>query len=258
MMSRKFSHSALAMGVILLAACSDPKPEATTTTPEPATSAPESIAATEAVTDNTLTTPEMPVAEPNPAANQQFVEGQDYQLAKNPSSVEKPDMIEVREFFWYGCGHCYNLESYTSNWLKTKPADVNFVRTPAAMNPVWEQNARGYYAVDLMGKMTPELHEALFDEIHQRSQKIFDQKSLASFYAGHGIDQAKFDGLYNSFAVNAKVSQSKNLATRYQLSGVPSIIVNGKYIVGGDGQKVVQVVNYLVDQERQRLAKPQS
>lgn len=76
-------------------------------------------------------------------------------------------MVEVREFFWYGCPHCYTLEPFVTNWLKTKPANVNFVRTPAAMNPVWEQNARGYYAVDLMG-LTGKGDKPLFDAIHQK------------------------------------------------------------------------------------------
>ena len=71
------------------------------------------------------------------AAN--FVAGQDYQVLANPVKVEKPGKIEVREFFWYGCGHCYSLEPHMQSWLKKLPKDVRFVRTPAAMNPLWEQ-----------------------------------------------------------------------------------------------------------------------
>ncbi|MEC7120024.1 MAG: thiol:disulfide interchange protein DsbA/DsbL [Pseudomonadota bacterium] len=184
-----------------------------------------------------------------------FVAGKDYTVMTTAGTVEKPGMIEVREFFWYGCGHCNHLEPFVANWLKTKPADVNFVRTPAAMNPVWEQNARGFYAVEMMGKMTQSLHEGLFKVIHQSNQRLFDQKSLATFYKGQGIDETRFNSLYNSFAVTGKVSQSKALATRYRLDGVPAMVVNGKYIVRGNDQKVVDVVNFLVAKERQAAAK---
>ncbi|MFZ3191917.1 MAG: thiol:disulfide interchange protein DsbA/DsbL, partial [Moraxellaceae bacterium] len=169
--------------------------------------------------------------------------------------VEKPNRVEVREFFWYVFGHCYHLQPVLSNWEKTKPADVNFVLTPAAMNPVWEQNARGFYAVQMMGKLTPALHDQLFKAIHAGNQRIFDQKSLATFYKGQGVDETRFNSLYNSFAVTGKVSQSKALATRYKLDGVPALVVNGKYIVRGTDQKTIDVVNFLVQKERATLGK---
>jgi len=122
---------------------------------------------------------------------------ENYTLLAKPGKVEKPGMIEVREFFWYGCGHCYNLEPHVKTWLKSKPADVNFVRTPAALNPVWEQNARGYYTAEMMGVLE-QSHDALFQAIHVGKQKMFDQASLSRFYSGFGADPKKFDGLFNS------------------------------------------------------------
>lgn len=188
-------------------------------------------------------------------ANDPFVAGRDYTVVATPATVEKPGMIEVRDFFWYGCGHCYTLHPLLSNWEKTKPADVNFVKTPAAMNPVWEQNARGFYAVQMMGKLTPALHDQLFRTIHGSNQRLFDQKLLATFYKGQGIDETRFNSLFNSFAVTAKVNQSKALATRYKLDGVPAVVVNGKYIVRGTDQKTINVVNFLVQKERAALSR---
>ena len=188
-------------------------------------------------------------------AAEPYVAGKDYTVLTTPGKVDKPGMVEVREFFWYGCPHCYTLEPFVANWLKTKPADVNFVRTPAAMNPVWEQNARGYYAVDLMG-LTEKVHKPLFDAIHQKGQRLFDQKSLANFYQGYGVDSTKFNGMYNSFAVSGKIAQSKQLAQNYKLDGVPALVVNGKYVVKGESQKVIQIVNYLVNKERAVVKKP--
>ncbi|HAB44082.1 MAG TPA: disulfide bond formation protein DsbA [Acinetobacter sp.] len=181
------------------------------------------------------------------AAN--FVAGQDYQVLGNPVKVEKPGKIEVREFFWYGCGHCYSLEPHMQSWLKKLPKDVRFVRTPAAMNPLWEQAARAYYVSEALG-VRQKAHLQLFHDIHAKKQPILEQAQLAKFYTRYGISEAKFNTTYKSFPISSKIAQAKNLAATYQLSGVPAVTVNGKYVVQGDDAKVVQVVNYLVEKER--------
>ena len=181
------------------------------------------------------------------AAN--FVAGKDYSVVANPGKVDVPGKIEVREFFWYGCGHCFTLEPYMQTWLRKLPKDVNFVRTPAAMNPVWEMNARGYYVSEALG-VRKKSHLPLFHAIHDKGPQIFDQQSQAKFFVKYGVPEAKFNSMFNSFAITSKISQAKQLARQYQLTGVPAVVVNGKYIVQGDNGKVIQVVNYLVDQER--------
>ena len=178
-----------------------------------------------------------------------FVAGQDYQVLANPVKVEKPGKIEVREFFWYGCGHCYTLEPHLQAWLKKLPKDVRFVRTPAAMNPLWEQGARAYYTSEALG-VRQKAHLQLFHDIHAKQQPILEQAQLAKFYTRYGIPEAKFNSTYKSFPISSKIAQAKNLAAAYQLSGVPAVTVNGKYVVQGDSEKVAQVVNYLVDKER--------
>ncbi len=172
-----------------------------------------------------------------------------YTTLANPGRVDKPGMIEVREFFWYGCPHCYRLDPHIEAWLKTKPADVNFVRTPAALNPVWEANARGFYAVQAMG-LEDKTHVPLFQAIHVGNQRLFDQSSLSRFYAGFGVNPATFASTYNSFAIGGKVAQSKALAKQYQLDGVPAVVVNGKYLVKGEDGRVIATVNELIAKER--------
>lgn len=183
-----------------------------------------------------------------------YVEGKDYKRVPQIGKVDVANKIEVREFFWYGCGHCYHLEPYLQTWLRQLPKDVNFVRTPAAMNPVWEQNARGYYVSEMLN-IRKKAHIPLFNAINKNGQQLFDQKSLAQFYTRYGVDEAKFNSLFNSFAVTGKINQAKNLAMHYQLSGVPAVVVNGKYIVQGSDQHTVDVVNYLVEKERATLKK---
>ena len=181
------------------------------------------------------------------AAN--FVAGTDYRVVANPVKVEVPGKIEVREFFWYGCPHCFVLEPHMQTWLKKLPKDVRFVRTPAAMNPVWEQGARGYYVSEALG-VRKRSHLPLFHAIHVNKQQIFDQASQAKFFTRYGVPEAKFNSLFNSFAITAKVAQSNRLAQQYQLTGVPAVVVNGKYVVQGEDAKVTQVVSYLVEKER--------
>ena len=178
-----------------------------------------------------------------------FVAGTDYKVLDNPGKVEVPGKIEVREFFWYGCPHCFILEPHMQTWLKKMPKDVNFVRTPAAMNPVWEQNARGYYVSEALG-VRKRSHLPLFHAIHEGNQQIFDQASQAKFFVKYGIPEAKFNSMYNSFAITSKVAQAKKLAQQYQLSGVPAVVVNGKYVVQGQDATVTDVVSYLVEKER--------
>lgn len=181
------------------------------------------------------------------AAN--FVAGQDYTVLQNPGKSEVPGKIEVREFFSYGCGHCFNLEEPMQKWLKTLPKDVHFVRTPAAMNKTWELSARGYYVSEALG-IRKKTHIAIFNAIHLQGQQLYDQQSQAKFFTKYGVPEAKFNSLFNSFAITAKIAESNKLAQQYQLTGVPAVIVNGKYVVQGDAEKVPQVINYLVAQER--------
>lgn len=177
------------------------------------------------------------------------VEGKDYTRLANPTPALSNGKVEVREFFWYGCPHCYTLEPHVAAWLKTAPAGVQFERSPAALNSVWEANARGYYVAESLG-IVEKTHGPLFAAIQVDKQRLFSQKSLAAFYAGFGVKEANFNGLYNSFTVSAKVAQSRNLAMRYQLTGVPALVVNGKYLVPGESARTIEVVKALVAQEQ--------
>ncbi|ARB66889.1 Thiol:disulfide interchange protein DsbA precursor [Moraxella catarrhalis] len=184
-------------------------------------------------------------------AQANFVEDQDYKVLPNPETIAG-DVIVVREFFWYGCPHCYHLEPHMQKWAKTRPADVAFFQTPAAMNPVWEVGARGFYAAQQLDAQE-KTHQALFDAVHKDGNRniISSQQELGNWYASKGIDKAKFDSLYNSFAVTTKIERAKAAATRYGLSGVPAVVVHGKYVVSGEDAKVPQVVDFLINKVRE-------
>ncbi len=178
-----------------------------------------------------------------------FVAGQDYTVVENPEKTSVPNKIEVREFFWYGCTYCYKLEPHMQAWLKKIPDDIYFLRTPAAMNPMWEQGARAYYVSETLG-VRKRTHLPLFHANFSGNQKVLQKEAFAKFFTRYGVPEKKFNSMYDSFAITAKIAESNQLARKYQLTGVPAVVVNGKYIVQGGDEKVVQVVEYLVEKER--------
>lgn len=185
-----------------------------------------------------------------PAYANNFVEGQDYKVLDNPENIGG-DVIVVREFFWYGCPHCYALEPHMQKWSKSRAKDVAFFRTPAAMNEVWEVPARGFYAAQMMGA-EEKTHLPLFNTIHKDGKQVDrNPAQLSDWYATQGLDKGKYDSLVNSFLVTTKIERSKAGAKRYGLTGVPAVVVQGKYVVQGEDEKVTQVVDYLVNKVRE-------
>lgn len=182
-----------------------------------------------------------------------FTEGKEYRLLDKPQPTSSPDKIEVVELFWYGCPHCYHLEPFLQTWLKTLPEDVNFVRMPAVLGASWELLAKAYYTAELLG-VVDKLHGELFDEIHERNNRIHDEKGLRQFFVNHGVLPESFDKTFNSFAVTVKVNNARMMSRRYAITGVPSLVVNGKYVTSvgdaGGNQELVDVINYLIDRER--------
>ena len=178
-----------------------------------------------------------------------FVAGKDYTVVQNPEKTSVPDKIEVREFFWYGCTYCFKLEPHMQSWLKKIPKDVYFLRTPAAMTPMWEQGARAYYVSEALG-VRKRTHLPLFHANFSGNQRVLQKEAFAKFFTQYGVPEQKFNSMFDSFAITAKIAESNQLARKYQLTGVPAVVVNGKYIVQGGDEKVVQVVDYLVNKER--------
>ena len=150
-----------------------------------------------------------------------------------PIATSVPEgKVEVDEFFWYGCPHCFNLESQLQTWLKKKPDNVVFKRIPSPLNPNWTVHAQFYYAAEALG-VIDKLHEPLFNAIHEEKRKLFDKNSLIDFAVEHGVDRQKFTDAWNSFGVYVKVQQARKLGQRYGLDGVPAIGINGKYKTSG-------------------------
>ncbi|WP_437879976.1 thiol:disulfide interchange protein DsbA/DsbL [Pseudomonas sp. LRF_L74] len=179
--------------------------------------------------------------------------GKQYVELENPVPVAQPGKIEVVELFWYGCPHCFDLEPTLNAWVAKLPDDVNFVRVPALFGRQWDIHGQLYITLDLM-KVEPKVREAVFNAIHKEGKKLLEPEEMADFLAGHGIDRDSFLSTYNSFAVKGQMTKARQLAKAYQITGVPTIIVNGKYRLdvhsAGGEQQLLQAVDQLVAKER--------
>jgi thiol:disulfide interchange protein DsbA len=170
-------------------------------------------------------------------AQQAPVAGRDYNLISPPQPTDSGKKIEVIEFFWYGCPHCYHLEPSLHAWVKKKPADVEFRPVPGTFGAAaWEPLTRTYYALDAMG-LSGRYHDALFAAIHQERDAgkqramVNDPRAIADWLAGKGVDKQKFLDTYNSFAVNSRTKRSEEMTRNYDVSGTPALAVDGRYLI---------------------------
>jgi protein dithiol oxidoreductase (disulfide-forming) len=163
----------------------------------------------------------------------ELVEGKDYVRIKNPQPVESGKKIEVIEFFSYGCPHCNDLEPILDAWLAKLPPDVQFRRVPVMFQDRWHALAKIYYTLDAMGdeaRLSPEVFKA----IHSAGLPLYQDKAFFDWAAAHGLDRAKVQDIYNSFAVNSKFNRALRLAQDYNIQSVPTVIVDGKYMTSSD------------------------
>ncbi|MBS3963906.1 MAG: thiol:disulfide interchange protein DsbA/DsbL [Methylomonas sp.] len=180
------------------------------------------------------------------------VADQDYELVTPVQPVQNADKVEVIEFFWYGCPHCYHLEPSVAAWLKTKPANVDFIRQPAIFSELWGRHAKAFFTAEALG-VGDKLHAGFFDAIQNKNQKLATEDDLAKFFVAQGVKSDDFHAAYNSFGVDAKVRQAETMAARYGITGVPAFVVNGKYRVTAKSAQsqdnMFAVINRLIQQE---------
>jgi len=170
------------------------------------------------------------------AAPSPFQPGVSYvSVTPDDSTTVAPGKIEVIEFFWYGCPHCYAFDPYVEAWLKHKPANVVFKRIPIAMDWGEHMNVDGhaFYAAQALG-LEPKIHVPLFNAIHKDRQLalVSDQDALQQFFAKYGVTKQQFNGAWNSFAVNLKMNRAKALEQHYGVDSVPTVIIDGKWKTG--------------------------
>jgi thiol:disulfide interchange protein DsbA len=177
----------------------------------------------------------------------QVVGGRDYRVLDRPQPTASGKNIEVIEFFYYGCPHCSNLQGPLEAWLKRKPADVEFRRQPVVFDDAQLPLTRTYYALEAMG-LTDKLHQQVFAAIHGQNQRLNNTKALFDWVAAKGVDRQKFADTFNSFAVSARTNGAKEITRRFDISGTPAIVVDGRYLTAPSmtlkGNNEVDFVRY--------------
>jgi len=175
-----------------------------------------------------------------------------YEIISPAQATHDPAKIEVIEFFWYGCPHCYDFEPLLNKWKETLPKNVEFIRQPAAFSETWTKHAKAYYTAEALG-VVDKVHADFFDAVQNKKEELETEDQLAKFFVAHGVKEADFHEAYNSFPVDAKLRQAPSMAARYGITGVPAIIINGKYKtngkVAGSHEKMIEIMNQLIQQE---------
>ena len=172
-----------------------------------------------------------------------------------PLQVEAGGKVEVLEFFWYGCIHCYNFEPVIESWLKQPPRDAQFRRVPAIFNERWAHDAAIFYTFEVLGVLD-KLHRPFFDAIHRDQLRSDDPKALAEWLRKQGLDAQKFVETMKSFGVQSKTKRAALLTNAYKIDGTPAMAVHGRYTVsaeqGRSFEGMLQTVSGLVEQLRKK------
>lgn len=188
-----------------------------------------------------------------PAISAEIIEGKDYVILTNPQPTKDNEKIEVLEFFWYGCPHCDHLHPHIKTWLKDKPDDVSFYHVPTIFRPSWVPGAKLFYAIEAI-QASEKLHSKVFDAIHREKIDLDKEPILFNWIEKQGIDREKFEKAYHSFSVQNQVARSTQMSRQYQLTGTPSIVVNGKYLtsgsMGGSPENTIKILEKLIEKAR--------
>ncbi len=175
-----------------------------------------------------------------------------YEEIPNPQKRADSDRVEVLEYFWFGCPHCFAFEPTINKWAASKPDFVDFVREAPPLNPSWTPHSQAFYASQVLG-VQEEFFEPFFNAIHKDKKRLTSPKSIAKFAGSIGLDEEKFLKTMTSFAVDAKIRRSMDLARNAGINSVPSVVINGKYKttgrIAGSNERVIDVIRELSEKE---------
>jgi thiol:disulfide interchange protein DsbA len=179
------------------------------------------------------------------------------QLAR-PVPVSTGERIEVIEFFYYGCPVCYEAQPHIARWLNRSGNDVVLRRVPAVSADGWEPFARSFYTLETMG-LIARLHWPVYDNFHFDGKRLNEEDVMADWIASNGGDAAKFRETWNSAEIKSKVDAAHEMLDTYQVRGVPSLVIDGKYItsarLAGSVTQMMVVVEQLVGRARAERGK---
>jgi len=158
--------------------------------------------------------------------------GRDYVIIEPALLSDDATKIEVIEFFSYACPHCSDLAPHIAKWAAKLPPDVVFKRVASPGNPYWLLMTKLYYALEALGEL-PRLDDAVFTAIHVKGLQLIDEKSIATWVVSQGVDAKKFSDAFNSFGVISRANRAGQMAHAAKISGVPALVIDGRYLITG-------------------------
>ncbi|MDY6943455.1 MAG: thiol:disulfide interchange protein DsbA/DsbL [Pseudomonadota bacterium] len=197
---------------------------------------------------------------PLQAAEEPFEAGVHYRELSRTLLWGDSDKVEVVEFFWYGCPHCYQFEPTLSAWLADNGETVNFVRVPGTnnrYNPLWDLHAQAYFVSQSLG-VSDKTHGVLFHALHnpESKKRLASREEIKDVFISQGVDADAFDQAWNAFLVKTNLNRAEQLGEAYGVGGVPAMAVAGKYVVDSRVPKgfsqMMEVVDFLVKRELNR------
>ncbi len=181
-----------------------------------------------------------------------YEEGVHYDLIEPAIRVGASDEVIVTEFFWYGCGHCYSFEPMLRTWSDNLPEGAALKESPAIWNDLMGLHARAFYTAEILG-VHDLMHPLIFKAMHVDRKRLGSEGQVRDLFIENGVDGADFDKAFNSFGVSSQVRQADARARAAKISGTPSVMVNGKYLVStkkaGTQAGMLDIARYLVDKE---------
>jgi len=195
------------------------------------------------------------LALPMGASSPLLAQAGQYNLIDPPQTTANPDKIEVLEYFWFGCPHCFAFEPAINEWAANKPDDVDFIRHAPPLNRGWTAHSEAFYSAEALG-ITDSMFDQLFNAIHREKKQLRDRKSISKWVADLGIDvdEDKMFETMKSFAVNAKIRQAMQVASASRVNAVPTVVVNGKYLstvsMAGGHKQIINLIDELIEKER--------
>jgi len=196
------------------------------------------------------------------ATPQAPVNGTDYKTLEKAQSTDAPaGKVEVTEFFWYSCPHCFALDPALEDWVKKQGNAISFKRVPVMFRPSFVPQQKLYYTLETMGRLG-DLHAKVFHAIHAERKQLDTDAQITDFIVAQGVDKAKFLDVYNSFGIQTKAKRAAQLQEGYKIDGVPTLAIDGRYMtspsivgagMGGNQPEPVlhtaalQVASFLVD-----------
>ena len=188
------------------------------------------------------------------AAQTKLIVGEDYTVIDPPLPTDTPEKIEIAMFFSFACPHCKELDQQIPAWSKKLPNDTVFRHIPVGFNsPFYQLMARFYYALEAIGE-AERLNHAVFSALHEKGLKLVDEKSIKEWVATQGVDALKFHEAFNAFGVISKARRGDQLVQAAKLSGVPTVVIDGRYQVVGKSAKtyaeMLLLANKIIDMRR--------